>query len=102
MKVETSQPTNITKPKEKLSKEEIQAKISAKFGKKAAPKAPKIVEDKVEIEDKTKNVDSKEFGDIKTNDPNSQVTQDKLKEILKTGAFQFNEKERKTLAKILK
>ncbi len=102
MKVESSQPTNITKPKGKLSKEQIQAKISAKFGNKAAPKAPKIVEDKVEIESKSKEMETKEIGDIKTNDPNSQITQDKLKDILKTGAFQFNEKERKTLAKILK
>lgn len=39
--------------------------------------------------------------DVSKNDPNSPETTEKLKSILSTGAFQFNEKEREALSKIL-
>jgi len=39
--------------------------------------------------------------DISDNDPNSAETTEKLKEILKSGAFSFSDREKSTLAKIL-
>lgn len=91
----------------KLSKEEILAKVKGKFGNKAGPKkAPAIVQnDPPEISDKAKRKGAKVekgAGDIKNNDPKSEVTQEKLKNILRTGAFSFNENERQALSKILK
>ncbi len=87
-----------------LSQKEIAAKIQEKFGDKAKIVKAAPVEDKVEINTKkgVSNSTEEGFGDIQDNDPTSSVTRDKLKDILKTGAFSFNEKERKTLAEILK
>ncbi len=39
--------------------------------------------------------------DVGANDPKAPETQEKLKDILKTGAFKFSEKERKVLSSIL-
>lgn len=104
MKVKSSNNKDITlKPKKKLNKADIEAKLKAKFGDKVAPKKSKPVADKTELSSK-KGVSSSnddEFGDLGTNDPSSEATQEKLKDILKTGAFAFNEKERKTLSSIL-
>lgn len=78
-------------------KEKIKAKFGDKFQEKKSPK------EKVELSNSAvKNSSEEDFGDVKSNDPNSSVTKDKLKDILRTGAFQFNPKERETLAKILK
>jgi len=104
MKVESQKlHTNNDSPK-KLSQEEIKAKIKAKFGKDLndRPKPSKI-DDKVELHSKggVKSTSDEDFGDIGKNDPAHTMTQDKLKDILKTGAFSFNEKERKALSEIL-
>lgn len=105
MKVKPLDTPKNTGKNKKLSQDEVKAKIKAKFGDKALAKKPKPkVEDKADIKTKTgvKNSTEKDFGDIGTNDPNSQLTHDKLKDVLKSGAFHFNDKERATLAKILK
>lgn len=86
-----------------LSKDEIRAKIQDKFGDVKKP-AKKIVKDKVEI---SKSVGVKSqgeigFGDLGVNDPNSEDTQEKLRGILKAGAFNFSDKERAALGEILK
>ena len=39
--------------------------------------------------------------DIRTNDPTSSITHDKLRKVLASGAFHFNSKEREVLGKIL-
>lgn len=41
------------------------------------------------------------FGDIAKNDPKDPATQEKLKGVLTAGAFNFSDKERDVLAKIL-
>lgn len=106
MKVESKQSTKITNGAKKLSPDEIKAKIKSKFGKDLNEK-PKMKEevptDTADI--KTKGVSSSKeanFGDVGKNDPNSDLTQNKLKDLLKTGGFQFNERERKALSQILK
>lgn len=104
MKVNSAQSQNIAKSPKKPSKADIEAKIKAKFGvdmeeKRAEKKEADVV---VSIDKKGKKEISEEgFGDIKNNDPNSEVTQEKLRSILKTGAFDFNPKERETLKNIL-
>lgn len=45
--------------------------------------------------------DSRPTSDIGPNHPDNPVTQEKLKSILRSGAFSFNEKERNVLAEIL-
>lgn len=86
-------------------KEAIQAKLREKFGKNfGEKKAEKKSEPDtvVSIDKKGKKEVSKEgFGDIKANNPTSEVTQEKLKGLLRTGAFQFNDKERAALDAIL-
>lgn len=47
------------------------------------------------------NEDHLLVSDVSKNDPNSPETTEKLKSILSTGAFHFNEKERDALSKIL-
>jgi DNA-directed RNA polymerase specialized sigma subunit len=104
MKVNSAQSQNNPKASKKPSKAEIEAKIKAKFGvdmekKKAAKNEKDVV---VSIDKKgNKEVSAEGFGDIKNNDPNSEVTQEKLRSILKTGGFDFNPKERKALQDIL-
>jgi hypothetical protein len=93
--------------KKKLSKEDIAAKVAAKFGKKSLPKKvekPKVDEAEVSNKAKQKEAVAKDdaVGDIGKNDPNSEMTQEKLKAVLKSGAFAFNDKERKALSQILK
>lgn len=82
---------------------QIRAKLAAKFGKKVLPK--KVENDKAEISvqaRKRSQPGDDDYADIKNNDPNSEDTKDKLKALLKTGAFQFNDKERSVLSEILK
>ena len=88
---------------EKLSNDDIAAKIRAKFGKTAEIKKviPKV-EDKVELNSKgVVSSDEEEFGDIGKNDPKSEVTQERLKGLLKGNGFNFSDKERKALGEIL-
>lgn len=106
MKVENSQSKNITKatPK-KLGNEDIKAMLKAKFGDKIKKKAPRPVEkEDVDLHSKkgVSSSDEPEFGDVKSNNPKSKLTQEKLKGILKMGGFNFNDKERQALSKILK
>lgn len=86
------------------AKLELQKKLQAKFGDKVIPKKkPKV--DEAEISDKAKKkvaIGADEFGDIKSNNPTSEETREKLKGLLKTGAFNFSEKERAALKDILK
>jgi hypothetical protein len=104
MKVENANSSKLVKNEQKKSSsDEIRAKLAKKFGQKVLPKKKTEVKDKAEIHSKgVKNSSEEDFGDIKSNDPSSQVTHNKLKEILKTGAFDFNDKERKALSQILK
>ena len=102
MKVDSPSVKNF--PSKKPSPEDIKAKIKAKFGKdlNEKPKVEKI-EDKNEVrgEKGVKASSEDGFGDIGTNDPNSKETQEKLKGLLKSGAFQFNDREREALSSIL-
>jgi hypothetical protein len=93
-------------------RQEVRAKIANKFGDKFETKdeivAKKIAsqkKDKLELSDSAKrkaHIDPEGFGDIKKNDPNAKETQAKLKGLLENGGFEFNEKERMALSKILK
>lgn len=81
---------------------EIRAKLAAKFGNKVLPKQK---EDKAEISVKAQKraePGDEDFADVKNNNPNSEETREKLKALLKTGAFHFNDKERGALSEILK
>ena len=109
MKVNAATSTKISKntpkkPTVKASKEDVMAKIRAKFGDKALQKKkPKKTEDSSDIKTKAKPIKEEEsFGDIGKNNPDSELTQSKLKGVLKSGAFKFSDRERATLAKILK
>lgn len=86
--------------KKAIEQEKVKARLQAKFGKDFKKKE---VKEDVELNSKgVKNSNEKDFGDIASNDPNSSATQEKLKHILKRGGFEFNQKERKALASILK
>ena len=94
----------------------VKKEVKAEKVEKAEKSEDKVVK-KVEAEvkegvEKTAKADSNEEAgevkkdvmlksDIGLNDPNSQSTTEKLKDILKTGAFSFNQKEKAALAKIL-
>ena len=91
------------KSSKKLSADEIAAKVASKFGKEAVIKKKDPPKPSAEVD--TADIHSKEtvaHGDIGKNDPNSELTREKLKGILKGGGFNFNDKERKALAQILK
>jgi hypothetical protein len=108
MEVSSNQvkPKNLAKNgKVSLSKAEIEAKIKARFGdkakKKSAPKKPKPPE--VALGKSSKEVGGKAVtGDVGANDPKAEMTQEKLKFLLKSGSSTFNDRERKVLANILK
>lgn len=90
-------------------KSELHLKLKQKFGKDferkdKAPKAESVDSPatRVSIDSSgKKEVGEEPIGDIKSNDPKSEVTQEKLRAILKTGAFNFNDKERQALSSIL-
>ncbi len=96
MKIENAPKPQVAK---KLSNEDIKAKLKEKFGDKIKSTKPKKIEDKVEIREQS--LDVHQTATVGKNDPNSSVTRDKLKDILKTGAFDFKPHERKALAQIL-
>lgn len=91
-----------TPKKAKLTPEQIRAKLKGKFGDKIQQKTKS---DKVEISQKQQqqeqNLDVHQVATVGKNDPDSLATKDKLRELLKHGGFDFNQKERQTLAKIL-
>ena len=81
------------KKSKKDSKEDLKAKIREKFGDKALrKKTPKKIEDKAELNSKKAGKDDDEVhvGDIGKNNPDSMVTQSKLKDVLKSGAFKLS------------
>lgn len=91
---------------------QLKAKLRAKFGDKYK-KADSINEkrakekakdaEKVDISKAAKSKKSKDviIGDVKDNSPDSDMTQAKLKGLLQTGGFHFNDKEREALSSIL-
>lgn len=88
------------------SKSSLKNKLKAKFGNKfsKAEKLNKLKElEKVEVSKKSKKLANSEssFGDVKDNNPQSDLTQAKLKGLIRSGGFQFNDKEREALSKIL-
>jgi hypothetical protein len=94
-----------------LTKDDVHAKLAKKFGHQkieslTAPVSAPSDDVKLEVSGKTKEVKSfatpANMVNIGGNDPSSSETQDKLKYLLQTGAFQFNEKEREALQQILK
>lgn len=102
MKVNAGSAQSINNKPKKMSKEDIEARVRAKFGKVAEKKAPEPKPDTTEIHSKgVSHSDEESFGDIKQNDPGSDITQEKLRGILKNGGFNFNDKERKALGQIL-
>jgi hypothetical protein len=90
------------------SKISLEDKLKAKFGNKFND-AKKINSEnakakmKVEISNKAKAKSSPEgfSGDIKDNSPDNEMTQEKLKSLIRSGGFQFNDKEREALSHIL-
>lgn len=90
-----------------ISQNEIQKRLKEKFGDKFQPILDKKTEKKDEVSIISKKKIEKELtenpviGDVGKNDPRSEETQEKLKAILKTGAFEFNERERGALQEIL-
>lgn len=95
------------KSKKEIEQDEVRKKLAEKFGDKFKDKKEikKEKEDSVELSNSTKkqaHIDPEGFGDVKKNDPKSEETQEKLKALLKTGAFHFSDKERQALGEILK
>jgi hypothetical protein len=102
-------PNNVhNKTLKNSSKEDIQSKIKEKFGKDFSDKKAVKTDGPaatVELSAKSKGVTNsteEAFGDIQKNDPNSPETQEKLKGLLRSGGFDFSEKERQVLSQILK
>lgn len=84
----------------------VEDKIRAKFGdkfKKAKVQNKKNKDTKEISKKATKKANRKNVsvGDIKENSPDSEVTKEKLKALLKTGGFHFNDQERSALSDIL-
>lgn len=89
--------------KKKSSQEEINNRLKEKFGSKIKTKKPEPAQEPAaKAEEIKQNFNVNQVATVGENAPDSEVTQDKLREILKTGAFDFNQKERKVLANILK
>lgn len=79
----------------------IREKLAQKFGKKVLPKKK---EDKVEISAKAEKrlePGDDKYADIGTNDPKNEDTRAKLMGLMKSGGFQFSDKEREALSEIL-
>jgi hypothetical protein len=62
------------------------------------PQKKAAVKTDQKVEEEVKEI----MGDVKKNDPKDPATAQKLKEVLGTGSFGFNEKEKEVLGKILK
>lgn len=100
---------NVRAPKPQLSASEIRDKVKEHF----APKPPP--EDKVDVsafskiknseqqkvEEKVEDKKLSKPSDVGLNDPNDPETVGKLKSVLSKGAFNFNDREREALEKIL-
>ncbi|MDO9183866.1 MAG: hypothetical protein Q7U04_15735 [Bacteriovorax sp.] len=79
--------------------------FGASFMNEDALPIPKDIEDLAESKTAKKGNSLKDshllLSDVKLNDPNDSNTQEKLKMVLKSGAFGFNPREKETLEKIL-
>ncbi|MFG1501062.1 hypothetical protein ABMA70_12720 [Halobacteriovorax sp. XZX-3] len=97
---------NHKREKEEKMKAAIAEHKATKQGQ-AVQKASSPVEKKAQaIKEATKaevkiTPEGEPFGDIAKNDPKDPATQEKLKGVLTAGAFNFSDKERDVLAKIL-
>lgn len=110
----------VGKPPKKHLSDEVRAKLESKFGKEIALKKAAKKARETEISDrakarkekkdarlaKAKMAEGSEYvkevaGDIGVNNPKSEMTQVKLKGLLNSGGFNFTDKERATLGKIL-
>ncbi len=82
-------------------KKALREKLAEKFGDrfKAIKKNDATVVISKEAVEKAQ--EAKDNGSIKSNDPNSEETKDKLRGLLRTGSFKFNDKERDALEEIL-
>lgn len=91
------------KPLSKIEQKQaaIRAKLAAKFGDKVLPekKAAKV-EISSKAEKRLEKGDDK-FADVGDNDPSKEETRAKLSGLLKSGGFQFSDKERAALSEIL-
>jgi len=85
----------------KAEKLALQQKLAAKFGDKF--QAVKNKDDTVVIskEAALKAEEAKDSASIKSDDPNSEETKAKLKGLMRTGDFNFNDKEQEALEEIL-
>lgn len=95
--------TNATNlPKSQSLQDKLRSKFGDKFNRaQELNEAKKKDVDSVEISGKTKDLKGAVTGDIKDNNPDSELTQAKLKGLIKTGGFNFSDKERSALAEIL-
>lgn len=93
------------RPSGETEQDKIKARVQEKFGIKIGEKKQEKAEGKdvmVSINSKgEKKVKEEAFGDIKSNNPADENTQEKLKGLLRTGGFHFNAKERAALGAIL-
>lgn len=87
------------------NKDKIKAKLAEKFGDKFKPvkKGDSTVVISKEAHEKAEKAKAEKAieGDIKSNDPNSEETKEKLRGLLMSGTFAFNDKERDALNEIL-
>ncbi|MCT4641958.1 MAG: hypothetical protein N4A33_06625 [Bacteriovoracaceae bacterium] len=94
----------ISQKKSLSKKDAIKERLKAKFGKsfKGAKEKNIEISKKAKAKDKKNSEIEDSFkSDIGQNNPESQVTQEKLKSLLRSGAFQFNDAERRALGEIL-
>lgn len=97
--------------KPEISENEIREKVAANVATSNTAKAEVIKKNNAQalgagFMAPTENESSLEkshllLSDVKLNDPNDSNTQEKLKTVLKNGAFNFNPREKETLEKIL-
>lgn len=88
------------------SKSSIEEKLKAKFGNKfdkaeTINDKNKVEKEKVEISKRALSKSKENVGDISDNSPSSDLTQEKLKGLIRSGGFNFNDKEREALSNIL-
>lgn len=88
-------------PERNLSDDEVIAKIKEKQAKKEAVKKAEAIAAKEKSFNEGEEKDHLLESDVGGNDPNDPSVREKLKDILKSGAFKFNQKEKSVLSKIL-
>ncbi|MEE3079007.1 MAG: hypothetical protein VX341_06720 [Bdellovibrionota bacterium] len=88
-------------PERNLSDDEVIAKIKEKQAKKEAVKKAEAIAAKEKSVNEGEEKDHLLESDVGGNDPNDPSVREKLKDILKSGAFKFSQKEKSVLSKIL-